>query len=359
MVDSIGFAPLFPNGFGDTSDDSHATVTRLLRRRPLSIEEVPHSKGLLRVETLTYFNASQTGASRLDTVAIVGFGTMGSGLSQLFAQKGYFVEAVDVNLDVFEKGKEQIVNGKFGLRTLVKSGKIAEKDMEEIVARIHVGTDLESAVRKSLLVVENVDENLELKKKVFQTLGRLSKRETILASDTSSLSITSIAAGVEWPERVVGMHFFVPPQVMPLVEVINGSMTSNETTEAIREISVKLGKAVVVSKDRPGFIVARLALREFIEASSVVEQGIATIKEVDLGARLGLGHPMGPFELTDLIGLDTRLEILDSMYAATGDPSWKPPFLLRQLVESGFLGDPRIKKGSKGGYYEYLGLARN
>jgi len=296
---------------------------------------------------------------RLDTVAIIGFGTMGTGLSQLFAQKGYVVRAVDVSPDSFEKGKEQIANGKYGLKNLVGTGKITQNDMDEIVGRIQVGTDLQSAVKDSFLVVENVDENLELKKKVFQTLGALSTGETILASDTSSLSITSIAAGVEHPERVVGMHFFVPPQIMPLVEVINGNMTSSSTTEAIREISTKLGKVVIVSKDRPGFIVARLGLREIIEASAIVEQGIATIKEIDVGARKGLGHPMGPFELTDLIGLDTRLEILDSMYAATGDPSWKPPHLLRQLVESGFRGDPKLKKGSKGGYYDYLGLARN
>jgi 3-hydroxybutyryl-CoA dehydrogenase len=289
-------------------------------------------------------------------VSIIGFGTMGIGLAQLFAQKGYLVRAIDMDEEALARGKEFILSGRFGLNRLVKDGRISETDAKDAFNRIETGTDLQWCLDESEIVVENVDENLELKKSVFQQLDQLCDKNVILASDTSSLSVSSIASKTRIPERVVGMHFFVPPQVMPLVEIISGIMTSKETVSKIEELSKNLGKVTILSGDRPGFVVARLSLRLFVEASSIVEQGVASVKDVDLGVKKGLGFPMGPFELTDLIGLDTRLEILESIFDATGDLDWKPPLLLRQLVESGFLGDPSIKKGSKGGFYDYFRL---
>jgi 3-hydroxybutyryl-CoA dehydrogenase len=294
----------------------------------------------------------------MQTVTIVGFGTMGSALAQLFAQKGFTVRGYDLSQESLNKGIDSINDGKFGLKSMVKSAKIQESEANIIFSRISVSTRLDDSIQGSSLIVENVDENLATKKKVFHQLDEICNQDVILSSDTSSLSITSIAAETNHPERVVGMHFFIPPQVMPLIEIINGMLTATSTTERLEQISVDLGKVVIVSKDRPGFVVARLGLRQFVEACNIVEQGIASVKDVDIGARKGLGHPMGPFELTDLIGLDTRMDILDSMYSSTGDPSWKSPPLLRQLVESGFTGNPALKRGSNGGFYEFFGVSR-
>lgn len=288
--------------------------------------------------------------------AIIGFGTMGVGLAQLLAQKGYEVRAMDTEKEALERGRDLLSKGRFGVDRMLKDGKITQEEAKAVIGRIDTGTDLPWALDGAEVVLENVDEDLELKMSLFQRLDESCPKDTVLASDTSSLSMTSIASKTRTPERVIGMHFFVPPQVMPLVEVINGVMTSGDTTRRVEELSKELGKVTITSADRPGFVVARLSLRSFVEASLIVEQGIASVKDVDMGAKQGLGYPMGPFELTDLIGLDTRLQILDAMFEATGDPDWKPPVLLRQLVESGFLGNPSIKKGSKGGYYEYFGL---
>jgi 3-hydroxybutyryl-CoA dehydrogenase len=292
------------------------------------------------------------------TATIVGFGTMGSAVAQLFAQKGFFVRGYDVSEDALRKGLDGIKTGRFGLDAMVKGNKMSQEESNTVLSRISVTTSLEESLRGTTIVVENVNEDLALKKKVFNKLDELCEEGVILASDTSSLSITSIAAETKHGERVVGMHLFIPPQVMPLVEIINGLATSKDTVDKLAEVARELGKVVIVSKDRPGFVVARLGLRQFVEACAIVEQGIASIRDVDVGAKKGLGHPMGPFELTDLIGLDTRMDILDSMFSETGDPSWKAPALLRQLVQSGYRGNPALKKGSKGGFYEFFGLTR-
>ena len=294
--------------------------------------------------------------TRLGRVAIVGFGTMGVGLSQLLAQKGFDVRAVDLDEGALERGRASLSKGRFGLDRMLKDGKVTQEEARAVIARIETGTDMGWALEGAGIVIENIYEDLELKKSLFQKLDEACPKDVVLASDTSSLSITSMASKTRYPERVIGMHFFVPAQVMPLVEIINGVMTSKDATRTIEELSRELGKVTIISADRPGFVVARLSLRSFVEASLIVEQGIASVKDVDVGVRQGLGYPMGPFELTDLIGLDTRLQILDAVFEATGDPSWKPPTLLRQLVESGYLGNPATKKGSKGGYYEYFGL---
>jgi 3-hydroxybutyryl-CoA dehydrogenase len=294
----------------------------------------------------------------MPTASIVGFGTMGSAVAQLFAQKGFQVQANDISENALSAGIDAIKNGRFGLSSLVKANRISEEESKTILSRISVTTHLEESLRGASIVVENVNEDLELKKKVFRDLDQLCAPDVILATDTSSLSITSIASETRHSERVVGMHLFIPPQVMPLVEIINGLATSKDTAEKLTAISNRLGKVVIVSKDRPGFIVARMGLRQFVEACQIVEQGIASVKDVDVGAKKGLGHPMGPFELTDLIGLDTRMDILDSMFLETGDSSWKAPALLRQLVQSGYKGNPALKKGSKGGFYEFFGLTR-
>lgn len=284
---------------------------------------------------------------------------MGSAVAQLLAQRGFFVQVYDINETALTSGIESIKNGRFGLNRAVKSGKLKSSEADEILSRIRAAKNLKESLQGSEIVIENVNEVLGLKKKVFSQLDAICKEDVLLASDTSSLSITSISSGTVHPERIIGMHMFMPPQVMPLVEIVAGLLTSKETVERLSSISIELGKTVIVSKDRPGFIVARIGLREFVEACHIVEQGIASVKDVDIGVKKGLGYPMGPFELTDLIGLDTRLAIIDSMHQETGDPNWKPPALLRQLVESGYRGNPALKLGSKGGFYDFFGIQRS
>lgn len=287
-------------------------------------------------------------------VAIVGLGTMGSGIAQLMAQHGIEVMAYDVNPEAFRVGLENIRSGKYGLDAAVAAGKLARDQVESVISRIKTAESLDEALRDATFVVENVPEDLTLKQQVFRELDAKCDRSVILATDTSGLSITAIGAKSRGKERIIGMHFFIPPQVMKLVEVIRGKKTSVEAVSRTKELAKAVGKTPVTVVDSPGFTVARLGLLQFCEACKLVEQGVISIEDTDLAVKLGLGHPMGPFELTDLIGLDTRLKILEGMYETTRDLRWKPPRLLRRVVDAGYLGDRRLKKGSRGGFYDYI-----
>jgi 3-hydroxybutyryl-CoA dehydrogenase len=287
-------------------------------------------------------------AEDVRNVAVVGFGVMGTGIAQVFAQAGFNVIARDVSEAGLKRGLEVIKEGPFGLQKAVEKGRLKREEAEAALARIKVTTSLEEAARDADLVVEAIFENLELKKALFKELDEKCPKHAVLASNTSTLSITALAGATKRPDRVVGMHFFNPVPVMKLVEVVRGLATSDETVQLIKDLAVKLGKTPVVVKDVPGFIANRLALPYLAEAMRAYEQGIASAQDIDTAMKLGYNMPMGPLELLDLIGLDTTLDVLESIYRETNDPKYAPPVILKQMVRAGWTG-----RKSGRGFYDY------
>ncbi len=285
-------------------------------------------------------------------VSIFGAGTMGHGIAQVMALQGYKVFIRDIKQEFLDAG----LNGmKKSLQKAVEREIIIEEQAKEALSSVTLTADLEEAAKAADLVIEAIPEKLEIKKELFQKLDGLCKEEAILASNTSTLSITAIASATNRPGKVIGMHFFNPVPQMKLVEVVNGLITSEETTEIARKIILKLGKEPVIVADSPGFIANRLGLALFLEASRVAEEGVASVGDIDKTMKLGWGNRMGPFETCDLVGLDARLNNLNALYESTGDPFWRPPKLLKKLVTAGYLGK---KPCSKGGYYTYFGLEK-
>ncbi len=285
-------------------------------------------------------------------VGVVGFGLMGTQIAQFLAQNGVEVVAIDVDDERLRRGINEIKNGRFGLMKLVEKGKMAKDEAEAIISRIKTSTSYES-LKEVELVIEAVFEDIDLKKKV---LGKISEvTDAVVGSNTSSISITKLGSSVKNPRNFLGIHFFNPAQIQKLVELVKGLLTSDEVIRDVRDFLTKLGKVPIVVKDSPGFATTRLGLLLGKEALLMVQEGIATPQEIDIAMMLGYGHAMGPIETGDLVGLDTRLRIYESMYEMTKDPKWAPPKLLVQLVDAGYLGDPSVKPGSKGGVYEYFG----
>jgi 3-hydroxybutyryl-CoA dehydrogenase len=291
-------------------------------------------------------------------VAVIGFGMMGRQISQVFAQGGHEVIATDENRDSLPAGVEEIEKGRYGIRAAVARGKLNQAEATRVLQRIRTTERLEEACENADLVIEAVFEDLSLKRKLFSQIESSSPSTALLASNTSTLSLSRIATPLEKKSRVLGMHFFNPAQATKLVEIIRTDATSSEVVEEALRIVRSIGKTPVVVRDEPGFIANRLGLLLYAEASRLLEDGTANIEDIDTTMKLGYGHPMGPFEVADLVGLDTRLRNLESLYQQTGDPRWIPPRSLREMVNRGYLGDPTKKKGSMGGYYEYFGLKR-
>ncbi len=283
-------------------------------------------------------------------IAVLGAGVMGHGIAQVFAEKGYNVNLHDIKEDLVRGGMAKIE--KF-LQGSIERGKTTRQNADAILTRIKGTTNLQEAIKNVDVVIEAVPEDMALKKSIFKELTRLTKETTVLASNTSTLSITEIASATDKPQQVIGMHFFNPVQLMKPVEIIRGMLTSDETVGLVNNLALKVDKTPLVVKDSPGFASSRLGLALFQEASRMLAEGVASVKDIDTGARLFYGHRMGPFETCDLVGLDARLNNLNSLYQATGDSKWAPPLLLKQLVASGYLGK---KPNSKGGYYTYFGL---
>jgi 3-hydroxybutyryl-CoA dehydrogenase len=273
---------------------------------------------------------------------------MGTGIAQVFAQSGFEVVAVDVSEEVLRRGVETIVSGPFGLRRLVERGRITEEQMREVLSRIRTTTNLAEAVSSADLVIEAVFEDLEVKRRVFRDVDAHAPRHAILASNTSTLSITALAAATSRPDRVVGMHFFNPPQVMKLVEIVRGLQTSDETVEVVKGLAERLGKTPVVCRDVPGFIANRVGIIAILEAIRLYDQGVASARDIDTAMKLGYNWPMGPLELADFIGLDVLLSIAEVLYRETGNPAYHPPTILRRLVAAGYLG-----RKSGRGFYTY------
>ena len=277
-------------------------------------------------------------------VGVLGTGTMGAGIIQVLAQNGYEVVLRARRESSVEKG---IATVSKNLDRLVKKEKITEAEKEEIMGRIQGSTDI-SIVKDADLIIEAATEDMEAKKALFAELDQLVKPETILATNTSSLSITEIAAATGRPDKVIGMHFFNPVPAMKLVEIIKGLTTSEETKATIVELSEKLGKTPVEVAEAPGFVVNRILIPMINEGIGIFADGVADAKGIDTAMKLGANHPMGPLELGDLIGLDVSLAIMEVLYNEYGDPKYRPHVLLRKMVRANKLGR---KTGV--GFYDY------
>ncbi len=279
-----------------------------------------------------------------ERVAVIGAGTMGNGIAQVFASCGSEVTLVDVNGEALERGVAAI--GK-SLARVVKKERMSQEDADAAMARISRSTRLEDLTDREL-IVEAVSERADLKAKVFGTLDKVAPASTILASNTSSISITEIAAVTGRADKVIGMHFMNPVPVMKLVEVIRGQETSDETTDAVMRASRALGKEPVEANDYPGFVSNRVLMPMINEAVFCLMEGVATKEGIDTVMKLGMAHPMGPLTLADLIGLDVCLDILEVLHRGLGDDKYRPCPLLRRMVAAGRLG----RKSGKG-FYDY------
>jgi len=277
-------------------------------------------------------------------VAVIGSGTMGSGIAQTFASSGYDTILLDVDRKFLDRAMGGIDKS---LAKFVEKGKLGAAEKDAALTRLRPTTDVESA-RGAALVVEAVPEIAALKKEAFRKIAPLVAPDAILATNTSSIPITELAAAVPSPGRFIGMHFMNPVPLMALVEVIRGLATTDETTERVFEVARSLGKTPVLVRDFPGFVSNRVLLPMINEAVFALMEGVATREAIDTVMKLGMNHPMGPLALADLIGLDVCLDILDVLHKGFGDPKYRPCPLLRQMVQAGWLG-----KKSGRGFYEY------
>jgi 3-hydroxybutyryl-CoA dehydrogenase len=281
----------------------------------------------------------------MKNIAVIGAGTMGNGIAHVFAQNGFEVSLIDISDKALEKGLGTISRN---LDRLIKKEKISSAEKEATLGRLTPYTQTSEGVKEADLVVEAATENVDLKLRIFSELDELCPEATILATNTSSISITRIAAATQRPDKVIGMHFMNPVPVMKLVEVIRGYATSEETTTRIMELSRKLGKSPVEVNDYPGFVANRILMPMINEAIISLHEGVAGVEEIDTVMMLGMAHPMGPLHLADFIGLDVCLSILQVLHAGLGNPKYAPCPLLVNMVTAGKLG---IKSGE--GFYQY------
>lgn len=281
----------------------------------------------------------------MNNVAVIGAGTMGNGIAHVFAQSGYKVNLVDVSQDALDKAIATI--GK-NLDRMIAKEKITEDDKAKTLGNITTYTEMVPGVETVDLVVEAATENVDLKLKIFQSINDATNDNVILATNTSSISITQIAAVTNRPEKVIGMHFMNPVPVMKLVEIIRGYSTSDETTSIIMELSKNLGKVPVEVNDYPGFVANRILMPMINEAIITLHEGVAGVEEIDTVMKLGMAHPMGPLQLADFIGLDVCLSILNVLHDGFGNPKYAPCPLLVNMVMAGKMG---VKSGE--GFYSW------
>ncbi len=280
-----------------------------------------------------------------ERVAVIGAGTMGNGIAHVFAQQGYHVHLIDISEAALEKGLATI--GK-NMDRQIKKELITEADKIAALARLLPRTDLAAAVADRQFVVEAATENVDLKLNIFQQLDEAAPSDTILASNTSSISITQIGAATHRSDKVIGMHFMNPVPVMKLVEVIKGYDTAETTTQHVLDLAKDLGKIPVPANDYPGFVANRILMPMINEAIYAYYEGVAGVEEIDQIMKLGMAHPMGPLQLADFIGLDVCLAILNVLYTGFGNPKYAPCPLLKNMVTAGHLG----RKSGKG-FYDY------
>jgi len=277
-------------------------------------------------------------------IAIIGTGTMGRGIAYLSAVAGYETIIYDVDSAALDAARASIEST---LRKGVEKGKVAEAIAGEAIERVQLASELEPAVRTADLIIEAVPEDPDLKKNLFSQADLFCGEETILASNTSSISITKLASAVERRDRFVGLHFFNPPHAMKLIEIVRGERTSDHTIEQAREVAERMGKQPIVVRDIPGFATSRLGIAIGLEAMRMLEDGVASAEDIDRAMELGYNHPMGPLRLSDIVGLDVRLGIAEYL-ASTLGPRFEPPELLRRMVREGKLG-----RKSGRGFYEW------
>jgi 3-hydroxybutyryl-CoA dehydrogenase len=278
-------------------------------------------------------------------ISVIGAGTMGNGIAHVFAQHGFAVTLIDVNAAQLEKAI-QTISKNFDRQ--VAKGSLSEENKKSALANINTATDISAGVKNTLLVIEAATENTELKLKIFKQLDESAPEGCVLATNTSSISITKIASITKRPQLVIGMHFMNPVPVMKLVEVINGYATKKEVTDNIVELSKKLNKVPCVVNDYPGFIANRILMPMINEAIYSLHEGVAGVEEIDTIMKLGMAHPMGPLQLADFIGLDVCHSILKVLHEGFGNPKYAPCPLLTNMVTAGFLG---AKSGE--GFYTY------
>jgi 3-hydroxybutyryl-CoA dehydrogenase len=287
----------------------------------------------------------------MKNITVIGAGTMGNGIAHTFAQKDFNVNLVDISADALERAIATISKN---LDRMVKKERITEDDKNNTLSNITTYTDIKEGVKGVDLVVEAATENIDLKLKIFKQLDEICDTNTLLATNTSSISITKIAAVTNRPTQVIGMHFMNPVPVMKLVEVIRGYATSDKVTERVMEMSRTLGKSPVEVNDYPGFVANRILMPMINESIETLFQGVAGVEEIDTVMMLGMAHPMGPLHLADFIGLDVCLSILEVMHEGFGNPKYAPNPLLVNMVTAGKLG---IKSGE--GFYNYSEGPRN
>lgn len=281
----------------------------------------------------------------MKNISVIGSGTMGNGIAHVFAQSGFKVSLIDIGHEILEKAIETITKN---LDRQVSKEKIIEADKKATLDNITTFTDMKMGVKNADLVIEAATENFNIKSQIFADMDAHTPEGAILATNTSSISITKIAAKTKRPDKVIGMHFMNPVPIMKLIEVIRGYATSDETTKSVMDMSQKLGKIPVEVNDYPGFVANRILMPMINEAIITLHEGVAGVEEIDTVMKLGMAHPMGPLQLADFIGLDVCLSILNVMYEGFGNPKYAPCPLLVNMVTAGYLG---AKSGE--GFYKY------